>query len=57
MSFENAFDVVKLQVETIKQNEDVQGIIVVYHGGFERDLETGEPTEKFTGEYLGYNMC
>ena len=57
MSFENAFDAVKLQVETIKQNEDVQGIIVVYHGGFERDLETGEPTEKLTGENLGYKMC
>lgn len=57
MTFENAFDIVKKRVETIKEKENVQGIVVVYHGGFERNLETGEPTEQLTGENLGYKMC
>ncbi|MGN1343661.1 MAG: bifunctional metallophosphatase/5'-nucleotidase, partial [Traorella sp.] len=57
MSFENAFEAVKKRVQMVKENEDVQGIVVVYHGGFERDLDTGEPTEKLTGENLGYKMC
>ena len=32
-------------------------MIVSYHGGFERDLETGEPTENLTGENQGYAIC
>ncbi|MFU1892645.1 bifunctional metallophosphatase/5'-nucleotidase, partial [Enterococcus faecium] len=27
-----------------------------YHGGFEKDLETGEPTELLTGENEGYDL-
>lgn len=57
MSFEDAFEATKKRVQIVKENENVQGIIVVYHGGFERDLETGEPTEKLTGENLGYKIC
>lgn len=30
---------------------------MAYHGGFERDLQTGEPTEVLTGENQGYVMC
>src|SRR5699024_4762670 len=28
-----------------------------YHGGFERDLDTGEPSEVLTGENQGYQLC
>ncbi|MEK3789343.1 bifunctional metallophosphatase/5'-nucleotidase [Paenibacillus sp. FSL K6-1230] len=32
-------------------------VIVSYHGGFERDLRSGEPTEALTGENQGYELC
>lgn len=44
-------------VEAIRQHETVDLIVGVYHGGFERDLETGVPTEKLTGENIGYELC
>lgn len=56
-TFENAFDFVKRTVKHIQEHEDVQGIAVVYHGGFEKDLVTGKETETQTGENLGYKMC
>lgn len=48
-------------VETVKEcvqdlKEHVDHIIVVYHGGFEKDLITGEPTEMLTGENVGYEL-
>ncbi len=57
VEFINAFDTVKEIVPFIKKNEDVQGIVVCYHGGFEKDLVTGEATEPLTGENLAYKMC
>ena len=46
-------------IETLK-NEisklDVDKIIVFYHGGLERDLMDGHPTEKLTGENVGYEI-
>ena len=56
-TFENAFDFVKRTVQTIKETEQVNGIAVVYHGGFEKDLVSGKETEAQTGENLGYKMC
>jgi 2',3'-cyclic-nucleotide 2'-phosphodiesterase/3'-nucleotidase len=44
-------------IETLKQEitkVDVDKIIVFYHGGLERDLIDGHPTEKLTGENVGY---
>src|SRR5699024_2903092 len=32
-------------------------LIASYHGGFERDIKTGEATEIPTGENQGYQMC
>lgn len=55
--FENAFDYVKKTVSWIQQNEKVDGIVVVYHGGYEKDLETGKETELLTGENLAWKMC
>lgn len=44
-------------IEVLKQEivkADADKIIVFYHGGFERDLNDGHPTEKLTGENVGY---
>lgn len=57
MTFENAFEKVKETVKKIQEHEKVKGIVVVYHGGFEKDLDSGKDTENQTGENLGYKMC
>lgn len=57
MEIEEAFPFVKRTVAYVKKHENVNGIVVVYHGGFERDLNTGEPTEDLTGENEAYRMC
>lgn len=54
---EEAFEFVKKTVEKIKKEEKVDGIVVVYHGGFESDIQTGIPTQQQTGEDEGYRMC
>ncbi|WP_241373665.1 bifunctional metallophosphatase/5'-nucleotidase [Staphylococcus aureus] len=38
----------------MKRHADI--IVVCYHGGFEKDLESGTPTEVLTGENEGYAM-
>lgn len=52
-----AFDFVKECVKKIKEKEDVKGIVVVYHGGFEADVESGILTQQDTGEDEAYRMC
>ncbi|WP_291636901.1 bifunctional UDP-sugar hydrolase/5'-nucleotidase [Clostridium sp.] len=44
-------------LEIMKNKEGTDINIVSYHGGFERDLETGEPWEVLTGENQGYELC
>lgn len=54
------FDVVKSAkkwVKILKQDEKVDLVIVSYHGGFERNLETGEKIEALTGENQAYALC
>ena len=51
----NVFETVKNSVENVRNKVDY--VIVFYHGGFERDLESGEPTENLTGENVGYEIC
>ena len=36
--------------------QSVDLLIVAYHGGFERDLQTGLPTESLTGENEAYQL-
>lgn len=50
----NVFDTVKKEVDSFKKSVD--HIIIVYHGGFEKDLLTGQPTETLTGENVGYQL-
>lgn len=51
----SVFETVKNSVEKVRKEVDY--VIVFYHGGFERDIETGEPTENLTGENVGYKIC
>lgn len=57
LAFVDAVEATKKWVAHIKKEEQPDVCIVSYHGGFERDLETGEPTEPLTGENQGYRMC
>lgn len=55
--FADAYTTLKKWVEKIRHVEHPDIVIVAYHGGFERDLETGEPLEPLTGENQAYRMC
>jgi 2',3'-cyclic-nucleotide 2'-phosphodiesterase / 3'-nucleotidase len=49
-------------IETLKKEISLIGnhcdkIMVLYHGGIERDFISGHPTETLTGENIGYQMC
>lgn len=57
LQFENALESTKQWVAYIRQQEQPDLLIVSYHGGFERDLETGEVTEALTTENQGYQIC
>ncbi|MCC3358656.1 bifunctional metallophosphatase/5'-nucleotidase [Bacillus sp. REN16] len=56
LTFDDAFESTKKWVEKIHNQENPDVMIVSYHGGFEANLETGEPTEKQTGENQGYRI-
>ena len=57
LQFEDALETTKIWVSYIHEHEKPDLLVVAYHGGFERDLQTGEPTEVLTGENQGYAMC
>lgn len=55
-TFLDAYDTAKSIVKEIKDKEKVDYIVCVYHGGFERDIETGELIENDTNEDEGYKI-
>lgn len=55
--FDDPIETAKRWVKHMRLEEGVDIVIVSYHGGFERDLETGTPTEPLTGENVGYALC
>ncbi|WP_141500674.1 bifunctional metallophosphatase/5'-nucleotidase [Paenibacillus luteus] len=57
LAFQDALASVKEWVATIRAIEQPDLLVVAYHGGFERDLMSGEPAEKLTGENQAYAMC
>lgn len=57
LRFEDALQSTEYWCNHIHQEEKVDVLIVAYHGGFERDLKTGEYTEQDTGENQGYAIC
>lgn len=46
-----------LKAEVSKLRSEVDVLIVLYHGGLEKDAQTGEPTEPLTGENVGYALA
>ena len=49
-------------IETLKQEislirDQCDKVMVLYHGGIERDFITGLPTETLSGENVGYQLC
>ncbi|WP_100486744.1 bifunctional metallophosphatase/5'-nucleotidase [Sporolactobacillus pectinivorans] len=57
MYFADPVETAKEWVPYLKGKERADIVVISYHGGFERDLETGEPTEMLTGENQGYQLC
>jgi 2',3'-cyclic-nucleotide 2'-phosphodiesterase / 3'-nucleotidase len=55
--FNDALETLAYWVEHIHRVEMPDLVIASYHGGFERDIDSGEPTEALTGENQGYAMC
>lgn len=54
LTFKSVVTTVKEYMPKLRQEADV--VVVIYHGGFERDLTTGQPTELITGENEGYAL-
>ncbi|WP_407371326.1 bifunctional metallophosphatase/5'-nucleotidase [Carnobacterium sp.] len=54
LSFQSAVTCAQEYVPKLQELADV--VIVSYHGGFEKDLTTGEPTEALTGENEGSEL-
>lgn len=52
--FHSVVETAKEFVPKLREVADV--VVVSYHGGFEKDLTTGEPTETLTGENEGYDL-
>lgn len=52
--FEAAASAAKRTIAQFRNQVDL--IVVAYHGGFEKDLTSGQPTEKLTGENEGYEL-
>ncbi|MYL43845.1 bifunctional metallophosphatase/5'-nucleotidase [Virgibacillus massiliensis] len=57
INFEDASSTLQKWVSHIQMVEQPDVLIAAYHGGFEKDLQTGEPTETLTGENQAYEMC
>lgn len=54
LTFESAVSTAKQWVPRLRQQADV--VVVAYHGGFEADPATGQPTERATGENEGFRL-
>lgn len=54
LQFVSAVETAKYYVPKLRELADI--VVVAYHGGFERDLETSNPTEALTGENEGYQL-
>src|SRR5699024_8280724 len=57
MQFDDPVQTAEKWVKVLKEEEKVDVVVVAYHGGFERDLDTVEPSEVLTGENQGYQIC
>jgi 2',3'-cyclic-nucleotide 2'-phosphodiesterase / 3'-nucleotidase len=55
MTFLDPIETVKNEIAHISGQCDK--IMILYHGGIERDLTDGHPTETLSGENIGYQLC
>lgn len=55
MTFSDPIQIAKQELARLRPQ--VELMIVMYHGGLERDPQNGEPTEKLTGENVGYALA
>ncbi|WP_414838570.1 bifunctional metallophosphatase/5'-nucleotidase [Carnobacterium sp. TMP28] len=55
LTFKSAVETAKEWVPQLRELADV--VVVSYHGGFEKDISTGEVTEPLTGENEGYQLA
>lgn len=56
LQFEQAFDAAQRTVKYVRAYEQVDFVILCYHGGFERDLKTGHLIDLQEGENEAYRM-
>ncbi|MBQ6452526.1 MAG: bifunctional metallophosphatase/5'-nucleotidase [Solobacterium sp.] len=56
MTFRDAVETAEKTASLIRRLENPDLVICVYHGGFERDLKTGEPIKRIDGENQGYEI-
>lgn len=54
LTFKSAVESAREYVPYLREQADI--VVVSYHGGFEKDLKTGEETEIQTGENEGYAL-
>lgn len=57
LRFDDPVEAAQKWIPVMKAEDHADVIVVSYHGGFERDPETGLPTEPLTGENVGYALC
>lgn len=57
LEFQDAVEAAKHWVPKLRTEHKADLMVVAYHGGFERDLDSGQPTEPLTGENQGYQLC
>lgn len=55
--FESAVKAAKKWVPILKEKERADVVIITYHGGFERNLNTNKLDEKVVGENEGFRLC
>lgn len=55
-AFTDAYETARELVDTIREKEDPDYVVCVYHGGFESDPATGMQLEEHTGENEGYKI-
>ena len=57
ITFEDSVNAVERWVNHLRNIEQVDVVIVSYHGGFERDINTNEIVRKCTGENQAFEIC
>ncbi|MEN1968344.1 bifunctional metallophosphatase/5'-nucleotidase [Lentibacillus sp. N15] len=57
LQFMDVVKTAKKWIPYLRNQEQADIVVVAYHGGFERDPDTGEPSETLTGENQGYQLC